>query len=752
MLVFWAIADHDARYLLAGALIFTLSCIVTMWLFAKNREEHGPQERLWLGFHAIAAGSGIWAANVLACLGLEPGHPVTIAGWPIGASLAAAVGCSLLTLGRQRSGPGRVGPFIAAALMTLSFALVHFTTIAGLRGPGIDHLNLAFQLAAVLTTFGLTLTGRLIGGHAPAPGRAAVAMIPMVMAVGAMHFISLAGLTLTPGASATSIAAAANPVIAAAVAAVALVLLAVSAGAPVVAAMGEQKALCRLRTATNAMPSALALFDAKDRLVVWNTTFEMIMGPHCERVREGMPFSEMVAAMSGPRDERFEAAQQDGAILRERSRTEFPIPGDLWIRVDQVPTEDGGLLTLGTDITEIRKSAEQLADALDQAESANRAKSEFLATMSHEIRTPLNGVLGMAQAMHRDALSPPQLERLKVIQSAGEVLLILLNDVLDISKIESGKIELEDGVLDAAALAASVQATFIALAAEKDVSLELEVTPAANGSWRGDPVRVRQILQNLVSNAVKFTERGSVRISIDHDGQGLTLKVADTGLGIPLGHQARIFESFAQADASTTRRYGGSGLGLTICKALVDLMGGEIALDSAPGRGATFIVRLPLERSPESAVAAGDASPEVVAPAQNLKILAAEDNAMNQLVLKTLLGQLGLDPVVVGNGEEALRAWEAERWDVILMDVQMPVMDGPTATRRIRERELQSGRPRTPIIALTANAMAHHTAEYAASGMDALVPKPIKLIELLQAIETACDGSGEPEHMAVAAG
>ena len=537
-----------------------------------------------------------------------------------------------------------------------------------------------------------------------------------------------------------------NPVIAGAVATTALALLAVSAGATVVAAIGERKALWRLRTATNAMPSALALFDAKDRLVVWNTTFEMVMGPRRENVREGMPLSEMAAAMPPPRDGQFEPAPLDGATPRQQSRTEFLIAGDQWIRVDRVPTEDGGLLTLGTDITEIRKSAAQLADALDRAEAANRSKSEFLATMSHEIRTPLNGVLGMAQALQRDAPTPAQRERLDVIQSAGEVLLALLNDVLDISKIESGKIELEDGVLDAGALAASVQATFSALAAEKDVSLELDVAPAANASWRGDPARVRQILQNLVSNAVKFTERGSVSISVDHDGQALILKVADTGLGIALSHQARIFERFAQADASTTRRYGGSGLGLAICKALVDLMGGEIALDSAAGRGSTFIVRLPLARSIEPAIAGGAASSEAVTRNPNLRILAAEDHSINQLVLKTLLGQLGFDPVMVANGEEALRAWEADPWDVVLMDVQMPVMDGPTAARRIREIELKTGRRRTPIIALTANAMTHHAAEYAASGMDCLVPKPIKLIELVQAIEAACDGSASQAH------
>ena len=750
MLGIWAIADHDVRYLIAGAAIFTLSGAVTFWLFAKNREEHGPQERLWLGFHALASGSGIWAANVLAFLGYQPAHAVGLAGWAIGASLAAAVGGSMLAFQRQRLGPRKVGPFAAAALNASCFALVHFVTIAGLRGQGVVHLNLAFQLLAVLTTFGLALTGRLIGGDAPGPWRTAVVMIALVMALAALHFISLAGLTLAPSASATAISAAANPMIAVAIAAIALVLLGVSAGATVVAAMGEQKALWRLRTATNAMPSALALFDAKERLVVWNTTFEMVMGPHRKRVREGMPLSVMAAALPTPSDERLAAAAKDGALPREQNRTEFPVPGNLWIRVDRVPTADGGLLTLGTDITEIRKSAAQLADALDRAEAANRSQSEFLATMSHEIRTPLNGVLGMAQAMQRDALSPAQLGRLEVIQSAGEVLLALLNNVLDISKIESGKIELEDSVLDSAALGASVQSTFGALAAEKGVSLELEVTPAADGSWRGDPVRIRQILQNLVSNAIKFTERGSVSISIDHDGQVLLLRVTDTGVGIALDHQARIFERFAQADASTTRRYGGSGLGLAICKALVDLMGGEIALASAPDCGASFTVSLPLERSSESAVAGAHASSIAVAPAQSLKILAAEDHAINQLVLKTLLGQLGLDPVVVKNGEEALRAWEAEHWDVILMDVQMPVMDGPTATRRIRELERQTGQPRTPIIALTANAMAHHAAEYAACGMDGLVSKPIKLTDLIQAIEAACHGSAEPERGAAA--
>jgi CheY-like chemotaxis protein len=342
----------------------------------------------------------------------------------------------------------------------------------------------------------------------------------------------------------------------------------------------------------------------------------------------------------------------------------------------------------------------------------------------------------MAQAMERGDLDDAQRERLEVIQSAGQALLSLLNDVLDISKIEAARIELEDGVVDLEAIGSDVVATFSALAAQKDLCITLDVSEMARGCWRGDPGRVRQVMQNLVSNAVKFTDRGSVQVEISHDERQLIVRVADTGPGIPIAQQAHVFESFAQADASTTRRYGGSGLGLAICRALVQLMGGQILLDSLPGCGATFTVRLPLAAAERPAPAAKLAEPAPEAPP--LRILAAEDNPMNQLVLRTLLDQVGMEAVIVANGEEALGAWEKGGWDVVLMDVQMPVMDGPTATRRIRELERQRGGDRIPIIALTANAMSHHEKEYLAAGMDALVAKPIKLAELFAVLNSVC--------------
>jgi len=379
------------------------------------------------------------------------------------------------------------------------------------------------------------------------------------------------------------------------------------------------------------------------------------------------------------------------------------------------------------------------------AEAANRAKSHFLATMSHEIRTPLNGVLGMAQAMNGDELSTVQRERLKVIRRSGETLLAVLNDVLDLSKIEASKLELELVEFDMAHLARGVVAAFTPLANRKGVSFGFEIEEAAQGAYRGDSTRLRQILYNLVSNAVKFTDSGGISLAISRQGELVEFKVVDSGVGIAPEHLSRLFENFFQADASKTRRFGGSGLGLAICRELTSLMGGTIAASSAPGEGATFRVTLPLTRIGDvlvrpAPVAFPDAEPQSL----DIRVLAAEDNDVNQLVLKTLLMQAGIEPVLVANGREALEAWEQQDWDVILMDVQMPEMDGPAAARAIRARERETGRRWTPIIALTANAMSHQRAEYDAAGMNGLVAKPIEISRLFEAIESALAAEPAP--------
>jgi PAS domain S-box-containing protein len=395
------------------------------------------------------------------------------------------------------------------------------------------------------------------------------------------------------------------------------------------------------------------------------------------------------------------------------------------------------------DVTKRKTQERALIQAKEEAEAANRAKSAFLATISHEIRTPLNGLLGMAQAMDKGPLETVQRERLEIIRQSGEGLLAILNEVLDLSKIEAGKLILEDGEFDVSELGRAAHSTFQAVAENKGLDFELKVLPGAKGSYRGDPMRVRQILYNLVSNALKFTDRGSVSIVVGRRSGRLQIQVRDTGIGMTREQQNKLFRPFEQAEASTTRRFGGTGLGLSICRDLTELMHGRIRVRSAPGRGASFTVSLPLAR-----VEAGAQRPATPAEApvaiseggdRALRVLAAEDNSVNQLVLKTLLNQIGVDPVMVGDGRAAVEAWSREPWDLILMDVQMPHLDGPAATAEIRAREMSEGRSRTPIVALTANAMDDQVARYLAAGMDGFVAKPIAASRLFAAVQAALE-------------
>jgi signal transduction histidine kinase len=414
--------------------------------------------------------------------------------------------------------------------------------------------------------------------------------------------------------------------------------------------------------------------------------------------------------------------------------------------------------TLFTLEDRVRARTQELETAKEGAEAANIAKSAFLATMSHEIRTPLNGVLGMAQAMGADELSPAQTERLEVIRQSSQALLAILNDILDLSKIESGRLELETVEFDLETVVRGAHSTFTQLANANGLSFSLSMRDA-QGTYLGDPTRLRQILYNLISNALKFTERGEIRVEVARRAGGLVLSVADTGIGMSPEVTEKLFAKFFQADASTTRRFGGTGLGLAICRELAQRMDGSIRVETAPGVGSTFTVELAIPRigdSQRSAPQASEAMTADEADAANgegpaVRVLAAEDNMVNQLVLKTLLHQLGITPVFVENGALAVEAWRTGVFDIILMDVQMPEMDGPTATATIRKAEAETGRPRTPIIALTANVMPDQVAHYLEVGMDAHVAKPVEIALLFAAMSEALAQPGSAGEEQVAA-
>jgi len=410
---------------------------------------------------------------------------------------------------------------------------------------------------------------------------------------------------------------------------------------------------------------------------------------------------------------------------------------------------------IGRSAQRLRRIHATARAAQSAAVAANLAKSQFIANVSHEIRTPLNGVLGMAQSLASSDLSSSQRQRVEIIHSSGEVLLSILNDVLDFSKIEAGKLDLEATPFDLVKMCCDVQAAFSAVAETKNLDLGLDLEGADLGAlYLGDPTRVRQIISNLVSNALKFTQVGEVKIIVSRVDEDVVISVRDTGIGIPKDRLPKLFAQFEQVDASTTRRFGGTGLGLSICHELCRLMGGAIVVDSQFGAGSTFTVRLPLKRVDALAAtpckAAARDFEETEATVGDLRILAAEDNKINQLVLTTFLQQMGVTPTLVDDGALAVEAWRAGEFDLILMDMQMPVMDGLTAVRAIRAAEAQSSRPRSPIIALTADVMSHHLEEYRHVGIDAVVAKPIQFAELAQAMQTLLDpqiDADAPTHM-----
>ncbi|MFT4935025.1 MAG: signal transduction histidine kinase/CheY-like chemotaxis protein [Pseudoalteromonas distincta] len=370
-----------------------------------------------------------------------------------------------------------------------------------------------------------------------------------------------------------------------------------------------------------------------------------------------------------------------------------------------------------------------------ELEQANAEKSRFLANMSHELRTPLNGVIAISQALKARQVDPKDQELAELIVSSGRLLEQVLTDILDFSSIEAGRIHLAREAFEIEPLVARIAELHRAAAAEKGLKLEWTVEPDVQGAYLGDPVRLTQVLSNLFSNAVKFTPSGRVSLTVSRRGRALEFAVRDTGIGFDEVVRTRLFRRFEQADDSIRRRFGGTGLGLAISRSLVELMGGEITVSSKPGEGSEFCVLLELPRAEPSSEMDEPAAGETdAAPLGALRILLAEDHPTNQKVVQLILGAVDLTPVVVGDGQAALDAMAAEPFDVVLMDMQMPVLDGLSATAEIRRREAALGRPRTPVIMLTANALEEHVQAGQAAGGDWHLSKPIRAEDLLGAI------------------
>ena len=508
------------------------------------------------------------------------------------------------------------------------------------------------------------------------------------------------------------------------------------------AARAEQ----RLREAIDVLPEGLVFLDAEGRYVLWNKRYAEIYHRSADLFREGVKLADTLR-VGVERGDYPEAVGREEDWLKDRMallhrpgvRHEQHLSDGRWVMIEERLTSDGGVIGLRVDITEMKEQAEALRLALARAEAANRAKSEFLANVSHEVRTPLNGVLGVADVLGRTNLDTAQRDLLRTIVSSAAALDVILADLLDFSRLEAGYIAVSEEAFDLPTLVRECAAPFAEMLKGGGVALDVTLDRGA-GRWvRGDPVRLKQILINLLSNAVKFTREGKItlRVGCAARSDRHYFEVRDTGIGFEPQDAERLFIRFEQADGSITRKYGGTGLGLAICRQLCELMGGSISAAGQPGRGAVFTLMLPLPAAVAEATepfAVSEASGPVEAAGQTLRVLVVDDNETNRKVAELILDAIGADVVCVDNGRKAVEAVERTAFDCVLMDIQMPEMDGLTATRLIREREAAQSVPRTPIVVVSANVMNEHRLASAAAGADGHLAKPIRAETLIASV------------------
>jgi signal transduction histidine kinase/FixJ family two-component response regulator len=515
-----------------------------------------------------------------------------------------------------------------------------------------------------------------------------------------------------------------------------------------------------LQTVLDSMSEGIVLFDKDLRLKFINHELVAVQRYPTEVARPGASAYDMLRFQAergdfGPVEDVDRLVREHAARIQTPGGTRYErrTASGRFVEFSFKPLDGGGLLALSRDISELKKREGALEAARDvaerartEAEAANQAKSTFLATMSHEIRTPMNGVLGMVEVLERQGLNEAQQRTVSTIRESGKALLHIIDDILDFSKIEAGRLELEAIPFSLSGLVTATLESFRPQVVAKGLTLEAEIDAGSQDALVGDPTRVRQILSNLLSNAIKFTQRGGVRVRVGTVALGegktrVTLAVADTGVGLGAEQLAKLFEPFVQADNSITREFGGTGLGLSIVRRLAQIMGGDVEGESAPGAGSIFTVTLALRAAPAFSPLKSLLQPVAGTPANvaarsgEARVLVVDDHPVNREVLTLQLKLLGIAADSAASGADALTAWARTRYAAVLVDIHMPRMDGHELTRRLRGAEAARNGTRTPIIAVTADAMKGEEERCLATGMDAYLVKPVSIERLRATLE-----------------